>query len=108
MWLLFATTGMRRGEVAGLAWHDVDLDNGELAVRQARVTVNYRVTDSGPKTEKGRRTLSLDPTTVTALRAHRRRQLEEQLAWSAGWTDSGLVFTRDDGSANNCRGSRKM
>jgi integrase len=99
MWVLFATTGMRRGEVAGLAWRDVNLEDGELAVRQARVTVNYRVADSDPKTDKGRRTISLDPATVTALRAHRRRQVEDRLAWSASWTDSGLVFTREDGSA---------
>ncbi len=39
MWLLLATTGMRRGEVAGLAWSDVDFDDGRLTVRQQRTKV---------------------------------------------------------------------
>lgn len=42
--------------------------------------------------------MALDATTVAVLRAHRRRQLEERLAWGAAWTDSGLVFTYEDGS----------
>ena len=75
-WLLFATTGMRRGEVAGLRWADVDLDAGRVSPRRPRVVVNHQVLVSGPKTAKGRRSIALDPATVAALREHRRRQLE--------------------------------
>jgi integrase len=74
-WLLF-TTGMRRGEIAGLRWADVDLDTGRVSPRRPRVVVNYEVVISEPKTARGRRSLALDPTTVAALRDHRRRQLQ--------------------------------
>ena len=47
----------------------------------------------------GRRAVALDPRTVAALRAWRKTQLAERLAWGEGWTDSGLVFTREDGTA---------
>jgi integrase len=98
-WLLFATTGMRRGEVAGLRWADVDLDAGRASPRRPRVVVNYEVHVSEPKTAKGRRSLALDPATVAALREHRAHQAEQRLAVGPRWQDSGLVFTWPDGRA---------
>jgi integrase len=96
-WLLLATTGMRRGEVAGLRWVDVDLDAGRVSPRRPRVVVNHQVLVSEPKTAKGRRSIALDPATVAALRDHRRWQLEDRLAVGPRWEDSGLVFTWPDG-----------
>jgi integrase len=96
-WLLLATTGMRRGEVAGLRWVDVDLDAGRVSPRRPRVVVNHEVLVSEPKTAKGRRSIALDPATVAALREHRRWQLEERLAVGPGWEDAGLVFTWPNG-----------
>ena len=96
-WMLFATTGMRRGEVAGLRWVDVDLVAGRVTPRKPRVEVNYRVHVSEPKTAKGKRSLALDPATAAALREHRARQAEERLIVGPGWQDSGLVFTWGDG-----------
>jgi integrase len=98
-WLLFATTGMRRGEVTGLRWIDVDLEAGRVSPRRPRVVVNHEVVASEPKTAKGRRSLALDPATVAALREHRTRQLEQRLAVGPRWQDSGLVFTWPDGRA---------
>jgi integrase len=96
-WMLFATTGMRRGEVAGLRWVDVDLAAGRVTPRKPRVEVNYKVHVSEPKTAKGKRSLALDPTTAAALREHRAHQAEERLIVGPGWQDSGLVFTWGDG-----------
>jgi integrase len=96
-YLLFATTGTRRGEVLGLRWCDVDLDQARLSVRQTLLTINYELHLSEPKTRRSRRSISLDPATVSALRAHRKAQLEERLAWGESWRDTGLVFTREDG-----------
>jgi integrase len=97
-WYLLATTGMRRGELLGLRWLDVDLDAGFLSVRQTRVSVDYEVAVGTPKTERATRTIALDSSTVAVLREHRTRQLEERLAWGPAWTDTGLVFTREDGT----------
>jgi integrase len=98
-WLLAATTGMRRGEILGLRWSDLDLDSGRVAVRRPRILVDYQVQVSEPKTAKGRRSLALDPVTVAALRAHRVRQAEEKLAVGGRYRDSELVFTGPDGTA---------
>jgi integrase len=97
-WYLLATTGIRRGELLGLRWEDVDLEAGAIAVRQTRVSVDYQVSVGTPKTDRGTRSIALDPRTVAVLREHRTRQLEERLAWGPAWTDTGLVFTREDGS----------
>ena len=96
-WQLLATTGMRRGELLGLRWADVDLEPGSLAIRQVRTAVN--VETGTPKTHKGSRTVSLDPATVAAVRTHRRQQNEERLVWGGAWTETGLVFVRPDGEA---------
>ena len=97
-WVLAATTGMRRGEVLGLRWSDVDLEAPRLSVRQTLVSVAYETKFSAPKTARSRRSVSLDATTVAALRAHRKRQLEERMAWGPAYQDSGLVITREDGT----------
>jgi integrase len=80
---------MRRGEVAGLRWTDVDLAGGRIKNRKPRIAVRHKVHVSEPKTAKGRRWLALDPATVAALREHRKRQAEARLAVGPGWTESG-------------------
>jgi integrase len=97
LWMLAASTGMRRGEMLGLRWVDVDLDRGRVAVRQTLVIAGRQVVISEPKTSRSRRSIALDPRSVAALRSWRAAQAAERLAWGAGWTDSGLVFTREDG-----------
>jgi integrase len=91
-------TGLRRGELAGLRWEDIDLDAAVLRVRRNRVSVDHDVHDGTPKGDRAR-TVDLDPGTVGMLRAHRRRQLKERLAWGEAWTDTGHVFTQEDGTA---------
>ena len=96
--LLTAATGMRRGEVLGLRWTDVDLDHGRLAISQTWVSIGYDMQLSTPKTARSRRRIDLDAGTVAALRAHRLRQVAERAAWPGVWSDTGFVFTREDGS----------
>jgi len=98
LWWFFATTGVRRAEAAGLRWENVDLEAGAVAIVETRVSVNYKVLDSDPKTERGRRRIALDPETVRVLRDWRKVQLEERVAWGPAWTDTGYVFTREDGA----------
>jgi integrase len=97
VWLIALHTGMRRGELLGLRWQDVDLDRSVLYVRQAVVQVGRDVRISEPKTASGRRTIALDPQCIAALRGHRARQLERRLALGRTWQDTGLVFTNELG-----------
>lgn len=101
LFTLALTTGMRRGEIAGLRWEDVDLDAGYLRVVRARVrgrTGGARV--STPKTKRSRRRIDLDPRTVAVLRRHRAVQAEARLAAGAAWQDTdGHVFTDGEGKA---------
>lgn len=95
---LAALTGMRRGEVLGLRWEDVDLDASRLSVRQTLISVAYKPQLSTPKTKKGRRSIPLEARAVAALKSWRKAQLEERMAAGAAWQDTGLVFSREDGS----------
>jgi len=98
VWRVLLTTGMRRGEVLGLRWQDCDLSRGIIAVRQTLVDVQGKVSFGEPKTKSGRRTITLDPATLAALKEHRTRQLEQRLAIGPQWTDYDLVFTGLNGN----------
>lgn len=99
---LAAMTGMRRGEVCGLAWEDVDLDAARIEVRRQLLAVDHVLMFSEhPKTDHGRRSIDIDPETVATLRSHRRRQMEQRMLMGAGHTDCGLVFSQIDGSPVN-------
>jgi len=97
-WLLAASTGMRRGEVLGLRWDDVDLDNNILSVRHTVVMAGSAVQISDPKTLRSRRTIDLDTRTVRELHGWRAKQNADRLRWGALWHDHGLVVTREDGT----------
>jgi len=93
---LSAHTGMRRGELLGLRWRDLDLDAGRLSVRQALVSVAYEVQISDVKTGSGRRTIDLDCGTVEVLRSWRSDRFGDQCDREPGIED--LVVLRPDGS----------
>jgi len=90
LWHLAALTGLRRGELLGLKWIDIDLDARELAVTRQRIEITGEIIDSSPKTAAGLRTLALDEDTAEALRIHRTS------AWSSLDAD-GFVFCWPDG-----------
>jgi integrase len=98
MWLTLATTGMRRGEMCGLRWAEVDLEAGRLTISRSRVVVNHQVIDSTTKTAASTRVIGLDATTVRALRAHRAQQATERLAWGPEYQATELVFTWENGA----------
>lgn len=98
LWVLAATTGMRRGELCGLRWNDVDLDDATVTVCRARVMVHGVPTETTPKTDSGARIIGLDPTTVTVLRSHLARQEAERRGCPAGcWAGDGHVFADEVG-----------
>jgi integrase len=94
-WLIAVLLGLRQGEVLGLAWRDVDLDQRVLTVRQA---LQYRPGDGfhlvPPKTARSRRTVPLPDAVVDALKLRREQQeADRQAAGVEFWEDWGLVFT---------------
>ena len=97
---LLANTGMRRGEVLGLRWKDVDLERATLSVSRSLVSVAYKPQLSDVKTNNGRRTIDLEPKTVAVLRAWKKRQIEERML--ANLRPNGdLLFAHPDGSVIN-------
>lgn len=96
--LVMAATGMRRGEVAGLQWTDVDLKAGNLKIRHTLSRVDGELVLTKPKTERSRRPLPLHSGVVTALKGWRAQQLQERLAAGDQWVDSGMVFCTELGT----------
>jgi integrase len=97
LWQTFASTGMRRGELAGLTWEYVDLDAGTIAVEVSTTQLgNERVTTT-PKNHE-RRTIAIDPELVAVLRSWKAKQAAERLQFGAAYADTeGLAFTWEDG-----------
>lgn len=97
-YLLAITTGMRRGEILGLRWQDVDLKQGVVSINQILVrTSSHGLVFQAPKTDRSRRTIAISPTVVQALRQQKKRQAEEKLIFGPDYTDTGLVFTMPEG-----------
>ncbi|MBL7490573.1 tyrosine-type recombinase/integrase [Frankia sp. AgB1.9] len=92
---LDAYYGLRRGELVGLDRADLSLPRRRLHVRQNDVDGDL---DEG-KTENADRTVVFDEGTETVLRAELTRQARERLKWGEAYTDSGRVFTRENGEA---------
>jgi integrase len=85
--------GLRLGEATGLRWDDVDLETGEIRIRQQLQAVGKRLVLQPLKTDKSRRTLVLPEVCLKALFTHRTRQKEQRLKAGGDWIDSHLVFT---------------
>ncbi len=97
LWMLIATTGLRRGEALGLRWSDIDLDTGRAQINQTVIAIGWNVHLGQPKTQAGRRPIALDPSTIEVLRKHR-RTLPARPATGAGDVGDQLVFSEQDGS----------
>lgn len=94
LWLT-AMTGMRRSEVLGLKWHDIDFNRQRLSLNRGLVAVCYEVHETRGKTRNARRTIDLDTTTLTILDAWQTMQRAEAAA--TGVELDGWVFTDGDG-----------
>jgi integrase len=88
---LAAYCGLRRDELAGLTWAEMELDEGVAFVREIG-------SGDGPKSESGVRAVPLPPPVMQALKAWKAQQSADRLAWGPDWADTGLVFTREDGT----------
>ena len=93
LWAVALAMGLRRGEALGLAWADVDLEQGRLTIRRALHRVDGHLELDHVKTDASVAVLPIPAPLVTILRGHRKRQFEERFAAGSQWRDTGLVFT---------------
>lgn len=108
LYVLTLSLGLRMGEALGLRWSHLDLEQNSVRIAAAlrpipksfRTKGESRLQLVDPKTRSGRRVLPLPGVAADALRAHRRRQLEERLAAGARWkgNELELVFTTPIGT----------
>jgi len=91
LFVLAAFCGLRRDELLGLTWAEVDLADGVAYIRETG-------SGDGPKSEAGVRPVPLPVPVAKALRAWRERQDFDRLMWGPDWPDHDLVFTREDGT----------
>jgi len=79
------------------------LEGARVAWR--KVKTQLRTTE--PKSARSHRTIHMPALVVSALKAHRTRQLKERLAAGGAWTDTGLVFTSPIGTMLDARNVRR-
>ena len=104
LYTVVVTAGLREGELLALRWEDVDLEATVPVLQVRRILSEDR---SGrifeaPKSGKGR-SVRLTRKAAAALRAHRKRQLEERMARTGLWQDHGLVFPSSVGTPLSAR-----
>ncbi|MFV9633943.1 tyrosine-type recombinase/integrase [Mycobacterium neumannii] len=98
LFLLELTTGIRRGQICGLKWSDVNLQVGEITVHDNRVVVAGHARDkSGGKTRNADQTIAIDRATTAALRSWREHQDKERAFFGPDYHPGNYVFTFEDG-----------
>lgn len=95
--LIAVTTGLRRGEILGLRWHDIDLEARTLAVRQTVELSRAGLGSKEPKTPKSWRSIVIPPLLVDALRTHKLEQAKRRLELGPAYRDLDLVCAAADG-----------
>lgn len=92
-----ALSGLRRGEIAGLRWVDVDLDGKTMAIVNNRVSAGGHAVENDPKSAKSRRTLPLPDRLAATLKAAKARQAAERLALGAAYRSGAYVVSNEIG-----------
>ena len=94
---LLIDTGCRRGEVMGLKWQDVDLNEGIINVKRALLYVTGKGVYEGPTKTDRERVLRIAPETLDLLKRWKDEQARMCSSYGDSWVETGYVFTRDNG-----------
>ena len=106
LYLLEMMTGLRRGEILGLKWEDIDFKEGRIKVIHNLYRVNNTDKDAGskyklvlltPKTESSKRSILLNQFMVEELLRHKKKQEREKELYGEDYRDLGMVFCKPDG-----------
>jgi integrase len=97
LWVLEATSGMRRCELAGARRDLLDLDAGTLTIETTRVVVDGRVIESDGKTANAQHLIALDPFTLAVIKAHTEMLDAERAEYGPNYHDHGLLFCWENG-----------
>ncbi|MDH5327985.1 MAG: site-specific integrase [Gammaproteobacteria bacterium] len=97
--ILFAvTTGLRRGELVGLKWKDIDLETSGVTVSRSIQQTKGKVEIKKPKTESSKRTVTIPSIAMEALQTHRIEQNKQRLKLGKIYQNEDWVFAKPDGS----------
>jgi integrase len=107
LYMLAVTTGLRQGELLGLKWEDVDLQDGVVRVRRTLARYKARLVLGEPKTKRSRRTVRLTQAAVQALEGHLARQTVQRNLLGELYEHQGLVFATQKGTLVNPSNLRK-
>jgi integrase len=101
LYVLAINTGLRQGELLGLKWDDVDLEDGSLQVRRTLTITKSGTIFTSPKTAGSRRSVKLTSKAIEALKHHLERQLGEIDRVGSLWSENGLIFASEIGEPLN-------
>ncbi|NFQ36267.1 tyrosine-type recombinase/integrase [Clostridium sporogenes] len=110
--LLALGTGLRQGELLGLKWNDIDIDNKQLKVKRSIKQVNiisadetreYKTIEQSPKTKKSKRTVPIPSNLIKFLKEHKNKQIEEKLKAGPSYVDNNYVFSTELGKNIDAR-----
>ena len=98
LYYLLLILGLRKGEVLGLRWRDLNWDKAELTIAQQVQTIDGETRIGTPKTKSSARTVPVPPLTLARLRALWKNQQEERRLLGTDWKEHGLIFPSEVGT----------